>query len=164
MQAAGTALPKFDRMGGNSKTAPMGWCGNRFVAELCFHLTKIRLQGSPIGHGGALRGGPGSQLAAPGAGLEIGFGFFPRSSADLTGYDDLSFEGEPGEEEGGARVGGQMLTLGALVVGEEYESPLIDPFQESGAGSWSPISVHGGDGHSIGLNDSRGYEYGLGGR
>ncbi len=59
------------------------------------------------------------------------------------------------EKQRGLRVGGQLPPLGALQVGVEDESRLVEALQQHGARVWQAVGAGGGEGHGVGIGRLR---------
>src|ERR1041385_3037121 len=73
VEAVGTALPKFDSLGGKDVAAPVGGTRN-FVGRIAsFEFIPVLFEIFPTGDNSALRGGPCAKAAAFGPASEITF-------------------------------------------------------------------------------------------
>lgn len=64
----------------------------------------------------------------------------------------MALQGRPEESHGGKRPYGQLLPLGAVVVGEEGEALRIQPLEQQDAAMRAPLFVNGRQGHGVGLD------------
>ncbi|MNZ74546.1 hypothetical protein D3C78_929970 [compost metagenome] len=100
----------------------------------------------------ALRRSPGAETAAQGAHLEIGIRFRRRHPLHQPLDAHLALQARPEEGHGRARIGQQLLALGAVVVGEEGEAALVQRLEQQHPAMGLPLCIDRGQGHGIGFH------------
>src|SRR3546814_1518630 len=73
-------------------------------------------------------------------------------SSDVCSSDLLTLQRRPEKSHGRERVRGQMLTLCAVVVGEEREALGIEALEQQDPAVRAPQGIHGRQSHGIGLH------------
>src|SRR5690554_2178484 len=136
VQAIGTLDPQLDALDLQADAAPVRrpryrgrlrargqgrGVGAERETQLGCTLPYLPDQRCPRRERRALVRGPGAELAAPGAGREVGVAFL-RGRADRRALDaDLPAERVPVEAGGGPRVVLELAGLARAVVGEKHE-------------------------------------------
>ncbi len=134
MQPVGAALPELDLGGHHAVAAPrLGAC-HLAAGEALGGLGSGRLQRGAVGHGLALRRGPGVLLAAPGARGEVGVGLRGRHRLDVAHHAHLAVQRDEAEAQRGLRVVAQLRALAAGAVGVEDEAALVVALEQHEAG------------------------------
>ena len=156
MEAAVTALPELDAVGDDAIAAPEIRQGDLPLGELALHLFHLFVQqGTGLDHL-ALGRGPGADLAAAGAGEEIGQGLPGRDALGAAVDLHLARQGHPGEEQGDLGVASDLPRLATLVVGEEDEAALVVELEQHGAQPGLAVLVHRRQAHAVGFGDTGG--------
>ena len=149
-----TTLPEFDGFRDDAESAPEVWLGDRTLGEALFELFVAGQEVVAGGDFGALVRDPGADAASAGTTVEVGRGFLDGEFFNRANDFDLALEVNPGKEEGGARIGGEVLAFAAGVVGEKYKSAIIQILQQDSPARGLARSIRCGQGHGIGFWDS----------
>lgn len=156
MEAGGAALPELYEVRLHHVATPMWWAGYLLVLVLGFQLVVGGFQDIAGGDGTTLGGSPSAYPAAHRARVEVGIAFLSGELFNGAFYTYLALQLLPEEEEGDVGVGSYFAALGALIVGEEGEAPIINALKEDNAGMWPAIGAGRGEGHGIDFGDSGG--------
>ena len=156
MEAAVAALPELDAVGDDAVPAPEIGQGDLALGELALHLFHLFVQQGARLDDLALGRGPGADLAAAGAGQEIGQGLTGRDALGAAVDLHLASQGHPGQEQGDLGVAPDLPRLAALVIGEKDKAALVVELEQHGAQPGLTGLVHGRQAHAIGLGDTGG--------
>src|SRR5690606_16390889 len=106
VEAARPPLPELVAVRDDAEAAPERWARDGLgVAEARFDLGEAGVEGGAVGHGAALRRGPGAEAAAARATGEVGVGLLGRHRLDTAFDADLALYGGPPEDERRCRMG-----------------------------------------------------------
>ncbi len=119
VQAVRSALPKFDRIRFHSIPAPMRRQRNALVTEAFGHLRHSRIQHAAAINHLALARRPCAQLTTHRTRMKIGLRFFARSLFRLPANANLTIQFDPVKCQRSVRVGIELLSFFALVVGKK---------------------------------------------
>ena len=97
----------------------------------------------------ALGRGPGAKTASLGPGMEVDITFFGRNLLNYSFHAHLPLELLPEEDEGCMRVCIQVISLCAIVVGEEDEAFIVHSFEQHYAGVRLILGIYGGKSHGV---------------
>src|SRR3990167_5083557 len=122
------------------------------IAETLFSGLEQRLQLFAITNDLALRRGPGAQAAAQWSHLIISIRLFRRDLGHAPFNAYLALQGWPEEGHGRKRPRRELLTLGALIVGEEGKALCIQALEQQDAAVRATVLIHRRQRHGIGLH------------
>jgi hypothetical protein len=111
----------------------------------------MRLEFGSIGDHLALGRGPRRQPAAEWSTAEVGRRVGAADRLDPTGHTRLAGLAAPVEHQRRARVGRQVVRLGAFEVGVEDEATLVEAAQHDHARRWRPVRRGGRQRHRVGV-------------
>ena len=147
MQSAFTSLPELETGGGDGKATPVVGTLHGLSGQFGGFFYKGADYFHPAADNAALRGYSCADPAFVGAGGEVGVRFTGSASLRYTLDVYLSLQLMPDEREGDVRIGRELPSLAAFVVGEEDESAVFHAFQQDGAGRGAAVGRDGGRNH-----------------
>ena len=129
-------MPEFNGIGDETESAPVARKGDPVSRRPAFQ--EVGFPGNkrlPVGDSFSLQfRNPGGDLGFVRPGAEVAFRLF-RVRADDGALDgDLALEFLPKEDEGGVRIGIEVVPLVGSVVREEAEAPIVEPLEQHRAG------------------------------
>src|SRR5689334_8141828 len=132
VKARRSSLPELEAIGRNAHAAPVR--RPRDVAgEARLDARELGFEPRAIGNPRALRRRPRRKPRCAGALREIGVGLPGGDTLGRAFDPHLPFERRPEKQERGARVGGEVATLAAVVVRVKDEAACIERLEEHGA-------------------------------
>src|SRR6266446_6153048 len=130
VQTVGTALPEFNPIWFEPITAPVRRQRNRLAGEAFGHFCHSRVENAPTVEHLALTRRPCAQLASGRSRTKVSQRFFARGFLHFPADANLPVEFDPVKPQCRVRIGLQLLSFLALVIGKENEPVLVETFQQ----------------------------------
>src|SRR5437899_2261172 len=131
VQTVRTTLPEFHRIRFKPITAPVRRRWNRLVAEALGHLCHARIEHATCVDYLALTRRPGAQLAAHWARMKISLRFLTRGFRHFSADANLPVQFDPVKPQRRIRIGLELLSFFALVIGKKNEAVVVEAFQQN---------------------------------
>lgn len=161
VQSSRHALPELDAIGAHLKPAPVGWARDLLPGEALFDgaqtLEKLGSAPNPL----TLTRCPGSELALPWPGREIGLAHLTADFLYRTRDRDLSGDVREMKKEAGCRIRGKVSPLAALVVREELDVSTCSTSKEDRARPGRSVFAHSRERHCFRVRRTRRGPFGL---
>src|SRR6476619_3281615 len=148
MHPAVPALPELDRVRAQAVTAPVSGARHVRIAQLSRQLVVSPVELLPLDRAALWRDG-GGDLAVAGPTREVGVRLLRREPLDLAPDSHLPIELPPVDDQGGARVRRELVSLPALVVGEETKAVRAEALEQDHPGVRGAIRIDRGQGHRL---------------
>src|SRR5262245_33671067 len=149
VHAAVAPLPELDHLGREQVAAPVLGPLEIGLGEISSELGEAAVELIALDRP-ALGRDRRCDLAVPGTAREVGVGVLRGEPLDPPPGSNLAIELAPVEDQRRAGVSGQLLALGALVVGEEAEPVGPESLQQHHPGIGESILIDRGQGHRLG--------------
>src|SRR5664280_1569214 len=150
VQAVVALLPELEGDRGDPHPAPPRGPRHGLSGVLGLELLHPAVEGGTVLDGPTLPGRMGADLAGVWPGGEVGVGLLCASPVGRSLDPHLAAQRLPVEQEGGMGVLGQLMALGAVVVGEERESIDAPGLEQHHAHRRTALGIGGGHGHGFG--------------
>src|SRR5579872_168231 len=152
MQPVPARLPEFDNHRGDQVAAPEvrhRHGGARRPPPFEFGGTLVELL-TCFQHGG-LPARPCAELRSPWPRMVVGLALLLGEHRDCPLHGHLALQRVPGEQDGRARAGSQILALAGRPVAVEGEAVLVEVLQQHGPRPRESLGGHGGEDHRVRL-------------